>query len=62
MITLQIDGSLQELDVPADMPLLWIFRDVVGMNEVRLRDGTVRTLHRHEIHETGKAGTRSESK
>ena len=28
MLTLNINGKDQELDVPADMPLLWVLRDV----------------------------------
>lgn len=30
-ITLNVNGSSHELDVPAEMPLLWAIRDVVGL-------------------------------
>ena len=39
MITLQINGSAHELDVPADMPLLWVLRDVVGMTGTKFGCG-----------------------
>ena len=26
-----INGGTREVDVPADMPLLWVLRDVLGM-------------------------------
>src|SRR2546427_641544 len=31
MVTLKINGKLHQLDVPADMPVLWALRDVLGM-------------------------------
>ena len=31
MITLTINGSARPVDVPADMPLLWVLRDVLGL-------------------------------
>ncbi len=31
MITLTINGSARAVDVPADMPLLWVLRDVLGL-------------------------------
>ncbi len=31
MIRLTINGQTREVDVPADMPLLWVLRDVVGL-------------------------------
>lgn len=31
MIKLDINGSVREVDAPADMPLLWVLRDVVGL-------------------------------
>jgi isoquinoline 1-oxidoreductase alpha subunit len=31
MIELEINGEQQRLDVPVDMPLLWVLRDVVGL-------------------------------
>ncbi|MBB2202436.1 (2Fe-2S)-binding protein [Gluconacetobacter tumulisoli] len=31
MLTLQINGVAHQVDVPDDMPLLWVLRDVLGM-------------------------------
>ena len=31
MATLTINGQVHKLDVPDDMPLLWVLRDVVGL-------------------------------
>src|SRR5258705_13849304 len=31
MITLTINGERREVDVPADMPLLWVLRDVLAL-------------------------------
>ena len=31
MLTLQINGKAYPVDVPADMPLLWVLRDVIGL-------------------------------
>lgn len=31
MLTLDINGEERQVDVPDDMPLLWILRDVVGL-------------------------------
>ena len=31
MIALTINGERREVDVPPDMPLLWVLRDVLGM-------------------------------
>lgn len=28
---LQVNGQPQQVDVPADMPLLWVLRDVIGL-------------------------------
>jgi len=39
MITLQINGSAHKLDVPADMPLLWVLRDVMGMTGTKFGCG-----------------------
>jgi isoquinoline 1-oxidoreductase alpha subunit len=40
MITVEINGAIHELDVPADMPLLWVLRDVVGMTGTKFGCGT----------------------
>jgi isoquinoline 1-oxidoreductase alpha subunit len=31
VVTLKINGTPHTVDVPADMPLLWVLRDVVGL-------------------------------
>jgi aerobic-type carbon monoxide dehydrogenase small subunit (CoxS/CutS family) len=31
MVSLQINGERKDVDVPADMPLLWVLRDVPGL-------------------------------
>jgi len=45
--TLTINGEQKAFDAPADMPLLWVLRDVPwhDRNEVRLRHCHVRRLH-----------------
>ena len=30
-ISLKVNGEQHEVDVPADMPLLWVIRDVIGL-------------------------------
>ena len=42
-----INQKEYEADVPADMPLLWVLRDVIGLtgNKVWLRYGPVRRLY-----------------
>jgi isoquinoline 1-oxidoreductase alpha subunit len=39
MTTLQINGQQHELDVPDDMPLLWVLRDVVGLTGTKFGCG-----------------------
>jgi isoquinoline 1-oxidoreductase alpha subunit len=39
MATLQINGQQHELDVPDDMPLLWVLRDVVGLTGTKFGCG-----------------------
>ena len=45
--TLTVNGKPATVDVPADMPLLWVLRDVLDLKgtEVRLRHRAVRRLH-----------------
>ena len=31
-IQLNVNGSSREIDVPADMPLLWVLRDIAGLS------------------------------
>jgi ferredoxin len=39
MLTLNINGKDQELDVPADMPLLWVLRDVAHLTGTKFGCG-----------------------
>ena len=39
MVTLRINGKSQKLDVPPDMPLLWVLRDVLGTNGTKFGCG-----------------------
>ena len=31
MVTLKINGAQHSVDAPADMPLLWVLRDIIGL-------------------------------
>jgi len=31
MLSLQVNGESHSVDVPPDMPLLWVLRDVIGL-------------------------------
>ncbi|MGN6808959.1 MAG: (2Fe-2S)-binding protein, partial [Trinickia sp.] len=39
MATLTINGKVHTLDVPDDMPLLWVLRDVVGLTGTKFGCG-----------------------
>jgi isoquinoline 1-oxidoreductase alpha subunit len=39
MATLTINGQVHKLDVPDDMPLLWVLRDVVGLTGTKFGCG-----------------------
>jgi isoquinoline 1-oxidoreductase alpha subunit len=39
VLTLSINGRRQDFDVPADMPLLWLLRDVAGMTGTKFGCG-----------------------
>ena len=39
MITLNINGRSHEVDVPADMPVLWVLRDVIGLTGTKFGCG-----------------------
>lgn len=39
IITLIVNGERQEVDVPADMPLLWVLRDVLGLTGTKFGCG-----------------------
>jgi len=36
MIALNVNGERREVDVPPDMPILWVLRDVLGMTGTKL--------------------------
>jgi isoquinoline 1-oxidoreductase alpha subunit len=38
-ITLNINGKTQQVDVPAEMPLLWVLRDVAGLTGTKFGCG-----------------------
>ncbi len=39
MFTLKVNGQSQTVDVPPDMPLLWVLRDVVGLTGTKFGCG-----------------------
>jgi isoquinoline 1-oxidoreductase alpha subunit len=39
MVTLEINGTSHSVDVPTDMPLLWVLRDVVGLTGTKFGCG-----------------------
>ena len=39
MITLTVNGERREVEVPADMPLLWVLRDVLGLTGTKFGCG-----------------------
>jgi isoquinoline 1-oxidoreductase alpha subunit len=39
MYSLSINGETKQVDVPADMPLLWVLRDVLGMTGTKFGCG-----------------------
>ena len=39
MITLIVNGERREVDVPPDMPLLWVLRDVLGLTGTKFGCG-----------------------
>jgi len=39
MTTLQVNGESRTVDVPADMPLLWVLRDVLGLTGTKFGCG-----------------------
>jgi aerobic-type carbon monoxide dehydrogenase small subunit (CoxS/CutS family) len=39
VISLTVNGVAHDVDVPADMPLLWVIRDVVGMTGTKFGCG-----------------------
>jgi isoquinoline 1-oxidoreductase subunit alpha len=39
VISLTVNGASHDVDVPADMPLLWVIRDVIGMTGTKFGCG-----------------------
>ncbi len=39
MAQLKINGKAHDVDVPQDMPLLWVLRDVIGMTGTKFGCG-----------------------
>jgi isoquinoline 1-oxidoreductase alpha subunit len=39
MVTLRVNGEDRQVDVPGDMPLLWVLRDVVGLTGTKFGCG-----------------------
>ena len=39
MFSLNVNGGAHEVDVPADMPLLWVLRDVLGLTGTKFGCG-----------------------
>jgi isoquinoline 1-oxidoreductase alpha subunit len=39
MVTLKINGKVHSADVPPDMPLLWVLRDVIGLTGTKFGCG-----------------------
>jgi isoquinoline 1-oxidoreductase alpha subunit len=39
VINLRINGELKSVDIPADMPLLWVLRDVLGLTGTKFGCG-----------------------
>jgi isoquinoline 1-oxidoreductase alpha subunit len=39
MISLVVNGENHQVDVPPDMPLLWVLRDVIGLNGTKFGCG-----------------------
>ncbi len=39
MVTLNVNGRMSQVDVPRDMPLLWVLRDVIGLTGTKFGCG-----------------------
>src|SRR3989442_3407720 len=39
MVTLRVNGKAHTVDVPPDMPLLWVLRDVIGLTGTKFGCG-----------------------
>ena len=54
MITLKINGEQKAVDAPADMPLLWVLRDLLGMTGTKFGCG-IAQCGACTVHLNGKA-------
>jgi isoquinoline 1-oxidoreductase alpha subunit len=54
MINLRINGELKSVDIPADMPLLWVLRDVLGLTGTKFGCG-IAQCGACTVHMDGKA-------
>jgi isoquinoline 1-oxidoreductase subunit alpha len=59
MITLIINGESQSVEAPADMPLLWVLRDVLGMTGTKFGCGIDGKPVRSCLLQVGAIGDRS---
>ena len=41
MVTLKINGESHTVEAPSDMPLLWVLRDLLGMNGTKFGCGAL---------------------
>ncbi len=47
MVELTINGEVHEVDVPSNMPLLWVLRDVLGMTGTKFGCGIASVWRMH---------------
>jgi aerobic-type carbon monoxide dehydrogenase small subunit (CoxS/CutS family) len=53
MLTLKINDAEKAVDAPADMPLLWVLRDILGMTGTKFendRDQSSRRAPQRPLH------------